>query len=105
MEEAAMNAPETKSYNLGRPVPFRRPNPAAVLLSHVLLFALIFSPVFGVALGGWAVHEVGKCIGHGVREWRREHREMERERGDGPMVWRAPRTDDRPANERAEAEF
>lgn len=93
-----MTDPRTNPYNLGRPVPFTRPHPFAVGLSHVLLFLMVFSPVFGVALGGWALHEIGECMGNGAREWREQWRERrETEHRNGPMVWRAPGTVERPA--------
>ena len=98
-----MNNPETTPYNLGQPVPYTRPGPLAVGLSHVLLFLLMISPVFGVVLGGWALHEIGHCVGHGMREWRQELRERrEIERRDDPAVWRAPGTAERPAGRFAE---
>jgi hypothetical protein len=105
-----MTDPQTKPYNFGRPVPFTRPSPLTVGLSHVLLFLMVVSPVFGVALGGWALHEIGQCMGRSVREWHHEWRERrETERRHSPMVWRAPGAADRPADrfvdERAQAEF
>jgi hypothetical protein len=73
-----MAAQEGKTYNQGHPVPFRRPGAGVVFLSNVLLFLMVFSPVWGALLGGWAVWEVGSHIRGGVREWRMEHREWER---------------------------
>jgi hypothetical protein len=71
---------------------------------------MVSSPVFGVVLGGWALHKIGHCMGCGVREWRQEWRERhEAERRDGSAVWRAPDAADRPADrfadDRARAEF
>jgi hypothetical protein len=108
-----MAAQESRTYNQGHPVPFRRPSQGVVFLSNVLLFLMVFSPVWGALLGGWAVWEVGSHIRRGVREWRMEHREWERRewerRPAGPTVWRVWPTPDRGArpfaNERAATEF
>jgi hypothetical protein len=108
-----MAAQEGKTYNQGHPVPFTRPGQGVVLLSNVLLFLMVFSPVWGVLVGGWALHELGTHVRQHVREWRMEHRDWERyeweRRPAGPTVWRIWPTPDRGArpfaNERAATEF
>jgi len=83
-----MNA-TTRTFNCGRPVEYRKPGWFTVCISHVLLFLMISSPVWGVCLGGWGLWTLGAKVGTAVTE--RLRQSPVREDAAPGRVWRTER--------------
>jgi hypothetical protein len=63
-----MESPNQNAAWRATPVRYTRPNVAMVFLAKVLLFLMVFSPVWGTALAGFAAWHVGAAVERAIVE-------------------------------------